>query len=95
MMLSKTVASLEFQKMFSRKTDKSNVSLDIQAGSGGTEAQDWAEMLMRMYLKWAEKEFKTSILEVSHGEVAGIKRRTNISGEYAFGWTRMVSTRLV
>ena len=88
--LSKTVASLEFQKMFSRKTDKSNAFLDIQAGSGGTEAQDWAEMLMRMYLKWAEsKEFKTSILEVSHGEVAGIKSATiNISGEYAFGWTR-------
>ncbi len=88
--LSKTVATLEFQKMFNRKTDKSNAFLDIQAGSGGTEAQDWAEMLMRMYLKWAEnKQFKTSILEVSHGEVAGIKSATiNISGDYAFGWTR-------
>ena len=88
--LSKTVATLEFQKMFNRKADKSNAFLSIQAGSGGTEAQDWAEMLMRMYLKWAEnKEFKTSILEVSHGDVAGIKSATiNISGDYAFGWTR-------
>ena len=88
--LQNTVRAFEFQKMFCRDTDRSNAFLDIQAGSGGTEAQDWAEMLMRMYLKWAEnKVFTTSILEVSHGEVAGIKSATiSIAGDHAFGWAR-------
>ena len=63
--------------------------LDIQAGSGGTEAQDWAEMLLRMYLKWAEsKGFSTEVLEVSAGEVAGIKATIRLQGEHAFGWAR-------
>ena len=89
-LLEKTVAALEFQKMFNRDTDKLNAFLDIQAGSGGTEAQDWAEMLLRMYLKWSEsKTFQTSILDVSHGEIAGIKSATiNITGDFAFGWAR-------
>ncbi len=89
-LLEKTVAALEFQKMFNRETDKLNAFLDIQAGSGGTEAQDWAEMLLRMYLKWSEsKTFQTAILDVSHGEIAGIKSATiNITGDYAFGWAR-------
>ena len=65
---------LEFVRMFSNKMDPNNAYLDIQSGSGGTEAQDWAEMLMRMYLKWGEsKGFETEVIEVSHGEVAGIK----------------------
>ena len=65
---------LEFIRMFSNKMDPNNAFLDIQSGSGGTEAQDWAEMIMRMYLKWGEaKNFKTEVVEVSHGEVAGIK----------------------
>jgi len=81
---------LEFQRMFSNKMDPNNAFLDIQSGSGGTEAQDWAEMLMRMYLKWGEaKGFFTEILEVSHGEVAGIKSATiRFQGDYAYGWLR-------
>lgn len=84
------VEALEFRRMFSREMDEANAFLDIQAGSGGTEAQDWADMLLRMYLRWAEQhEFKTEIIEVSAGDVAGIKSATlKISGEYAFGWLR-------
>jgi peptide chain release factor 2 len=84
------LAKLEFQRMFSGKMDANNAFLDIQAGSGGTEAQDWAEMLLRMYLRWGEQHgFKTEIIEASEGEVAGIKSATvQFSGPYAFGWLR-------
>ncbi len=84
------VADLEFRRMFSGKTDPNNAFLDIQAGSGGTEAQDWAEMLLRMYLRWAERRgFKAELMEVTEGEVAGIKSATvKVDGEYAFGWLR-------
>jgi peptide chain release factor 2 len=76
--------------MFSGETDHCNAFLDIQAGSGGTEAQDWAEMLLRMYLRWGEQHaYKTEIIEASAGEVAGIKSATvRFEGEYAFGWLR-------
>ena len=76
--------------MFSGEMDANNAFLDIQAGSGGTEAQDWAEMLLRMYLRWAEKQgFTTELIEVSPGDVAGIKSASvSITGEYAFGWLR-------
>jgi len=81
---------LEFQRMFAGEMDANNAYLDIQAGSGGTEAQDWAEMLLRMYLRWGEaKGFNTELIEVSGGEVAGIKSATiKFAGEYAFGWLR-------
>jgi peptide chain release factor 2 len=81
---------LEFRRMFSGEMDANNCYLDIQAGSGGTEAQDWANMLLRMYLRWADKRgFDTTIMELSEGEVAGIKGATlHIKGEYAFGWLR-------
>jgi len=84
------VAELEFRRMFSGEMDAQNAFLDIQAGSGGTEAQDWAEMLLRMYLRWGERRgFKTELIEVSAGEVAGIKSATiRFEGEYAFGWLR-------
>ncbi len=84
------VAELEFRRMFSGEMDASNAFLDIQAGSGGTEAQDWAEMILRMYLRWAEKKgFRTELIEESPGEVAGIKSATiRIEGDYAFGWLR-------
>ena len=84
------VAELEFRRMFSGDMDASNAFLDIQAGSGGTEAQDWAEMILRMYLRWAEKKgFRTELIEESPGEVAGIKSATiRIEGDYAFGWLR-------
>ncbi|MCB1760135.1 MAG: peptide chain release factor 2 [Gammaproteobacteria bacterium] len=84
------VFELEFRRMFSGEMDTTNAFLDIQAGSGGTEAQDWAEMLLRMYLRWGEqKGFKTELMEVSPGEVAGIKSATiRFEGEYAFGWLR-------
>ncbi len=86
----KDVAGLEFRRMFSGEMDPNNAFLDIQAGSGGTEAQDWAEMLLRMYLRWGERRgFKTELMEVSAGEVAGIKSATvKFEGEYAFGWLR-------
>lgn len=76
--------------MFSGEYDSADCYLDIQAGSGGTEAQDWASMLERMYLRWAESRgFKTEIIEESEGEVAGIKSVTiKISGDYAYGWLR-------
>ena len=84
------VAELEFRRMFSGELDPNNAFLDIQAGSGGTEAQDWAEMLLRMYLRWGEQHgFKTELMEVSPGEVAGIKSATiRFEGDYAFGWLR-------
>ncbi|MBS1214766.1 MAG: prfB [Proteobacteria bacterium] len=86
----KDVASLEFRRMFSGEMDANNAFVDIQAGSGGTEAQDWAEMLLRMYLRWGERRgFKTELMEVSAGEVAGIKSATiKFEGDYAFGWLR-------
>ena len=82
--------SLEFRRMFSGRMDPNSAFVDIQAGSGGTEAQDWAEMLLRMYLRWGEaKGFKVEVVEVSAGEVAGIKSATlSIRGENAFGWLR-------
>lgn len=85
-----TVADLEFQRMFSGELDSSNAFLDIQAGSGGTEAQDWADMLLRMYLRWGERrDFKTELLEVTPGEVAGIKSASiRFEGDYAYGWLR-------
>jgi len=84
------IAKLEFRRMFSGEMDESNAFLDIQAGSGGTEAQDWAEMLLRMYLRWSERHgFKTELIEVSAGDVAGIKSATvRIEGSYVFGWLR-------
>ena len=86
----RVVSELEFRRMFSGEMDANNAFLDIQAGSGGTEAQDWAEMLLRMYLRWGEAhDFKTELMEVSPGEVAGIKSATvRFEGDYAFGWLR-------
>ena len=86
----RAIAALEFRRMFSGPTDANHAFLDIQAGSGGTEAQDWAEMLLRMYLRWAERRgFRAELIEVSPGEVAGIKSATvAVQGEYAFGWLR-------
>ncbi len=81
---------LEFRRMFAGDHDASDCYIDLQSGSGGTEAQDWTNMLLRMYLRWAEaKGFKTEVIEVSEGEVAGLKSATvRISGEYAYGWLR-------
>jgi peptide chain release factor 2 len=81
---------LEFQRMFPGEMDSHSAFLDIQAGAGGTEAQDWAQMLMRMYLRWGEAHgFKTEVVDVSDGEVAGIKGATiNFIGDYAYGWLR-------
>jgi len=88
--LEHTIAALEFQRMFSNELDANPCFVDIQAGAGGTEAQDWASMLYRMYLRWCEnKGFRVEILEESSGEVAGIKSASlRIEGEYAFGWLR-------
>lgn len=82
--------TLEFRRMFSGEMDPNNAFLDIQAGSGGTEAQDWAEMVLRMYLRWGEAhDFKTTLEECSAGDVAGIKSATiRFEGEYAYGWLR-------
>ncbi len=84
------VDALEFRRMFSGKMDKANAFVDIQSGSGGTEAQDWAEMLLRMYLRWGEQHgFTMDLLECSAGEVAGIKSATiHVTGDYAYGWLR-------
>ena len=84
------LATLEFRRMFSGEMDENCAFLDIQSGSGGTEAQDWAEMLLRMYLRWADdKGFKAELVECSAGDVAGIKSATiQVSGDYAFGWLR-------
>ena len=88
--IEKAVAALEFRRMFNNPADPLNCFIDIQAGAGGTEAQDWASMLTRMYLRWAEaRGFKTEIIEESEGEVAGIKSVTiKIIGDYAYGWLR-------
>lgn len=84
------LAKLEFRRMFSNEMDPNNAYLDIQSGSGGTEAQDWAEMILRMYLRWGEaKGFKVELLELTAGDVAGIKGATiHFQGDYAFGWLR-------
>ena len=81
---------LEFRRMFSGEMDPNNAYLDVQSGSGGTEAQDWASMILRMFLRWGDRKgFKTELIEVSDGDVAGIKSATiHFSGEYAFGWLR-------
>lgn len=81
---------LEFRRMFSGEMDENNAYVEIQAGSGGTEAQDWANMMLRMYLRWIEAHgFKGELMEVSEGEVAGIKGATiHVQGEYAYGWLR-------
>ncbi|MBF1225097.1 MAG: peptide chain release factor 2 [Haemophilus parainfluenzae] len=88
--LEQQLAKLEFRRMFNGEHDACDCYVDLQAGSGGTEAQDWTEMLLRMYLRWAEsKGFKTELMEVSDGDVAGLKSATiRVSGEYAFGWLR-------
>lgn len=88
--LEEQLGQLEFQRMFSGELDPNNCYVEIQSGSGGTEAQDWANMLLRMYLRWAEaKGFKAELMEVSAGEVAGIKGATiHVQGDYAFGWLR-------
>ena len=88
--LDEHLAKLEFRRMFNGEMDTENGYIDIQSGSGGTEAQDWADMLLRMYLRWCESRgFKASIIELSSGEVAGIKSATiQVQGEYAFGWLR-------
>ena len=84
------VADLEFRRMFSGEMDANHAFLDIQSGSGGTEAQDWAAMIERMYLRWGERKgFKTELIEESQGDVAGIKSATiKFEGDYAFGWLR-------
>lgn len=91
--LEKEIAVLEFRRMFSGEQDPNNAFVDVQSGSGGTEAQDWAEMLLRMYLRWGEAHgFKTELMEASPGEVAGIKSATiRFEGEYAYGWLRTES----
>ena len=88
--LDQHLEKLEFRRMFSGEMDANNAFVDIQSGSGGTEAQDWADMLLRMYLRWGEaKGFKTEVIEISDGDVAGIKGATvHFQGEYAFGWLR-------
>ena len=88
--IQQTLKALEFQRMFSGEMDANNAYLDINSGSGGTEAQDWASMLLRMYLRWGERKgFKTELVEVSDGEVAGIKSATiKFSGGHAYGWLR-------
>ena len=84
------VEAIEFRRMFSGKMDATSAFLDIQSGSGGTEAQDWAEMILRMYLRWGEQHgFVTELVECSAGDVAGIKSATiHFGGEYAYGWLR-------
>lgn len=88
--LDEKLQALEFRRMFSGEHDSANCYLDIQSGSGGTEAQDWAEMIMRMYLRWGEAHgFKTEVIEVTDGDVAGIKGCTiKFTGEYGYGWLR-------
>ena len=85
--LEEKVVELEFRRMFSGEMDANNAFVDIQSGSGGTEAQDWAEMILRMYLRWGESHgFKTELMEASSGDVAGIKSATiSISGDYVYG----------
>jgi peptide chain release factor 2 len=91
--LTEDIATLEFHRMFSKPLDANNAYVDIQSGSGGTEAQDWAEMLLRMYLRWGDKHgLKTELIQVSPGEVAGIKSATiYFEGSYSYGWLRTES----
>jgi peptide chain release factor 2 len=88
--LEQTIADLEFRRMFANPMDPNNCFVDIQAGSGGTEAQDWASMLLRMYLRYCERKgYRTEVLEESPGEVAGIKSASiKVEGDYAFGYLR-------
>ena len=88
--LNDLVEDLEFSRLFINKMDSSSAYVEIQAGSGGTEAQDWAEMLLRMYTKWAEgRNFSANLVEISHGDVAGIKSASlHVDGDYAYGWLR-------
>lgn len=88
--IEKDVADLEFQRMFAGEMDQQNAFLDVQSGSGGTEAQDWAEMLVRMYLRWADQHgFDVTLTEATDGDVAGIKSATiKVEGAYAYGWLR-------
>lgn len=88
--LDRRLEELELERMFSGTMDANNAFVDIQSGSGGTEAQDWAEMLLRMYLRYCERRaFRTELIEVSEGDVAGIKSATvKVTGEYAFGYLR-------
>ncbi|MFP6805748.1 MAG: peptide chain release factor 2 [Pseudomonadales bacterium] len=88
--MTEQLETLEFRRMFSGDMDANSAFMDIQSGSGGTEAQDWANMLLRMYLRWGERKgFKTEVVEISNGEVAGIKGATiHFQGDYAFGWLR-------
>ncbi len=88
--INKVAKELEFYSIFSEDTDANNAYIDIQSGSGGTEAQDWANILLRMYLRWSERRnFTAEILEISHGEVAGIKNATlHIKGSYVYGWLK-------
>ena len=88
--LNDLVEDLEFSRLFTNKMDWSSAYVEIQAGSGGTEAQDWAEMLLRMYTKWAEgRNFSANLVEISHGDVAGIKSASlHVDGDYAYGWLR-------
>ena len=88
--LESAVSELEFSKMFTNKMDPASAYVEIQSGSGGTEAQDWAEMLLRMYSKWAEsRDFDIDVTEISHGEIAGIKSATlHVKGDYSYGWLR-------
>ena len=88
--LQKIIDGLEFRRMFSGEMDKNNAYLDIQSGAGGTEAQDWSEMVLRMYLRWSEAHgYRAEVIEASSGEVAGIKSATvHVVGEYAYGWLR-------
>ena len=85
-----SVEELEFSRMFTNKMDSSSAYIEIQSGSGGTEAQDWAEMLLRMYTKWAENRgFSSELVEISHGDVAGIKSASlHVDGDHAYGWLR-------
>ena len=91
--ISKLVDDVEFKRMFSNPMDPNNCFIDFQAGSGGTEAQDWANMLLRMYIRYAEqKSFKVEVLELSDGEVAGIKSASiKVSGDFAYGYFRTES----
>lgn len=91
--ITKQIEQLEFRRMFSGEMDANAAYMDVQSGSGGTEAQDWANMLLRMYLRWGERHgFKTELIEVSAGEVAGIKSATvKFEGPYAYGWLRTES----
>jgi peptide chain release factor 2 len=88
--LERDVKQLEFKRMFPGQMDSHSAFLDIQAGAGGTEAQDWAQMLLRMYLRWGEQHgFRTEVVDISEGEVAGIKGASvNFTGDYAYGWLR-------